>query len=435
MMKAVPHILPRSMEASRTLTRGFEVMGARLRSQTKLSLAIVLALANFMACGQPKERLSQNSRNPYNSNASPSPNDQNSEGKDKNEVPPQTPAGGQEPPKSSSLSVSVSLSSTPISSEGNSEWPRAVRRANGELVLVYNQDIEGFHTLRTEVSRDNGRTWEALGEVIREAIANGVELRDASLLLLPSGTILAVYRFIKAGVFTIQTSQSTDGGLSWALQGVVDTGGLNMLHPTLRISSKGQVQAYYSKEKIVGGLKQIVMKSSKDEGKTWDNETIVASKLTTNASFPGVATLADGSVLVVYDTPRSSADSHLILQYSQSNNEGLTWSEPSDLYIPANGQRSAKSPQISLLSDGRPMVFFMTDEDSSPDQCCSVKIVLGEKPGGFKDVSWLPQPIAAVSGPFTRFPSGVLTDDDDFLLFYERSGKVQSNRLKVGEPE
>jgi len=334
------------------------------------------------------------------------------------------------------LSVSVSLSAVPLVTDGpNSLWPRAVNLGGGTLLLIYGQDIEGFHTLKTQISRDDGLTWVEHGEVAREAVTATRELRDANLTVLPNGTILAIYRNINDGIFRIQVSASTDKGATWAARGDVDVSSgataQNMLHPLLRVSSKGRIQAYYSKQKSRGGPLSIVMKSSSDDGKTWANELTVATRAIGNASYPAVIGLRDGSILVVFDTPRVDGDTRLVLRSTQSDNDGLTWSNTKDVYVPTNGLRSAKSPQAAIMEDGRPMIFFMSDEDTTEAECCSIKMVVANSPATFKDLSWGPQAITAVGGINNVFPSGVQTTGGDWLLFYERASNVSFNRVKI----
>lgn len=326
------------------------------------------------------------------------------------------------------LSVSVSLSPSNISTSGESYFGRATRMANGTLVLSYGQDINNNHTLKTEVSTDDGKSWQALGEIVSMPFVAGVAeaVGDPSIAVLPSGTLLAVYRNVVAdGSFRLQASASTDGGKTWAFRGDIEATtafAARSLMPALLVNSKGQVQVYYMKSKTVsGGEGQVVMRTSGDEGKTWNNETVVAIRPTGNVAFPAPIRLKDGSILVAFDTSRGDGDSHAVLRYVQSNNDGLTWSSHKDLYIPQNGSKNAQSPQITILEDGRPVVMFMTDEEvTQANFCCATKLMIAQSVASFDKVEWPPQAVTAIAEQ-SLFPAAVAGNDGTFHLVFEKA--------------
>lgn len=349
----------------------------------------------------------------------------------------QTPVSDPTNPTLGPLSISFSLSATNVSTSGESYFGRGTRLSDGSLVLTYGQDINNNHTVQTEISNDDGKTWQALGEIISTPFIDGVGdvVGTPNIAVLPSGTLLAVYRNIELdGTFRLQASASVDGGRTWAASGDIDVstdGNVRGTQPTLIVNSKGQVQVYYTKTKNAASSERIVvMKTSTDEGKTWSSQTIVAIRSVGNSGFPAPVRLKDGSILVVFDSFRSDNDSHLVIRSVQSNNDGLSWSSPKDVYIPANGDKSAQSPQILLLPDGRPIVMFMTNEDNGADACCSIKVMVGKSVASFNSLEWQPQAIVALTTK-ALIPSAIPTSDGNFLLVYEHARDAVNRTRKV----
>lgn len=336
------------------------------------------------------------------------------------------------------LEVTVSPTPTNVGTTGESYFGRGTRLTDGTLVMSYGQDINNNHTLKTEVSKDDGKTWQVLGEIVSMPFVSGVaeSVGDPSIAVLPSGTLLAVYRNVLAdGSYRLQASASTDGGKTWAFRGDIEVTAeiaARSLMPNLLLNSKGQVQVYYMKSKTAsGGEGQVVMRTSSDEGRTWVNQTVVAVRTNGNAAFPAPVRLNDGSILVAFDTSRADGDSHAVVRYVQSNNDGLTWSSHKDLYIPANATKGAQSPQITMLDDGRPVVLFMTDEDIAAGQiCCSSKLMIAKNVASFDRVEWDAQAITAIPIE-SAFPAPVKGNDGSFHLIYEKARNETNNVRRV----
>jgi len=340
-------------------------------------------------------------------------------------------------PAKAALSVSVSLNAVSVATPGESFFGRGTRLANGSLVVTYGQNADGFQSILAEISSDDGKTWQQLGQIVSVPLPPGSPsiILDPTISALPSGTLMAVYRIaLPDGTFRLQASASRDNGRTWLVQGDIDSSAAvqaQPVQPVISLNSRGQAQVYYTKAKNpAGGEGQILMKTSTDEGRTWNNQTIVATRAIGSSSFPAVTRLKDGSVMVAFDTFRGDADNHLILRYVQSGNDGLTWSSARDVYVPADGQKNAQSPQITILEDGRPVVMFMSNEDSGAQVCCTIKMMMTQNVPAFNDVVWQAQPVTGVAGD-ALFPAAVPTKDGSFLLLFERGRKILMNRVSI----
>lgn len=328
-------------------------------------------------------------------------------------------------------SISVGITASTVSTAGESYFPRGVKLADGSLVASYGQDIDGENTLKTEVSNDEGRSWSELGQIVAMPFAaDGETVGDPTIVSLPSGTLISVYRnrFIENGSHRLQASASFDGGRTWSFQGNIEAsvGAARAKQATLLVNSKGEVQVYYAKEEA-GGFEDLLLRTSSDEGKTWSTPTVVATRSQGHSSFPSVVRLKDGSILVVFDTFRGDNVPFQILRSVQSNNDGLTWSAPKDLYIPAGGDRRAQSPQMMILDDGRPVVLFMSNED--PTVGFVIMIMIADGIPTFDSLKWLPQPVTAIRDAIA--PAAIPLKDGEFLLTYERNRKVFFNKVSI----
>lgn len=328
-------------------------------------------------------------------------------------------------------SVSVSLSPTTLSTTGEGFYVRGLRLANGSMLVAYCQNIDNQYTVKTEVSSDEGKTWRALGQIVSVPFrTDGAEVAfEPTMVALPSGALLAVYlNFLADGTRRLQAAKSVDNGKTWTFQGdaEVTTDGSRILHPNLFVNSKGQVQAYYSKPRASDGFEEIVMRTTSDEGRTWSGMTIVASRSNGGSAFSGATRLKDGSLLVVFDTARGDGVNNQIIRSVQSNNEGLTWTSPKDVYIPPNGEKRALSPQVTMLDDGRPVVMFMSDEEQA---LLGIKLMIPQGVPTFSKLEWLPQAVPVISDGFQ--PGAIPSNDGSFILGFERSRKILMHRVSI----
>lgn len=406
---------------------------------------LVLSSIFYMACSTPDTRIPRpvgSSNSKYG--APPANPEAQSTDQETNTVPETTQPSDQPDQTEDSdsslptppLSISFSLSATNVSTSGESFFGRGTRLADGSLVLSYGQDIDNSHTVKTEISKDDGKTWQALGEIISQPFVDGVGgIGTPNIAVLPSGTLLAVYHNAEVdGTFHLQSSASVDGGRTWTVRGDIDVTtdiGASGSQATLLVNSKGQAQAYYTKGKNpTGGELEVVMKTSTDEGRTWGNQITVASRPVGNSGFPAPVRLKDGSILVAFDTFRGDNDSRLVIRSVQSNNDGLTWTSPQDVYIPVNGDKNAQTPQITILPDGRPIVMFMTNEGDGVDACCVIKVMVSKDVASFNKLEWQPQAVVALPSK-ALVPSAIPTSDGNFLLVYERARDAGNNIRKV----
>ncbi|MGI6082504.1 MAG: sialidase family protein, partial [Limnochordia bacterium] len=143
-------------------------------------------------------------------------------------------------------------------------------------------------------SSDGGESWGSYVEVATEA--NGVIFMEPSIVSLPSGRLLAMFRTrgSQGGGHLFQ-AESDDGGLTWRPPWKTPLWGCP---PQLLMLDSGNLLCVYGYRRKPFGVRTCL---STDEGRTWDpaNETILFDEGgSEDLGYPACVQLADGEVLV-----------------------------------------------------------------------------------------------------------------------------------------
>ncbi|KAF8313893.1 glycoside hydrolase family 93 protein [Clavulina sp. PMI_390] len=274
-------------------------------------------------------------------------------------------------------------SAVQLNPSGGGTYPR-VATVSGYLLSTFTVITNGVHTLTVTKSTDNGNTWSALG-----TIATGTgDLDNAFLVQLNNGHVVATFRNHdknSSGAYTyyrITACISTDGGATWAFLSQVDqrtASGVNGLwEPFARISSAGALQVYYAAENSSSD-QDILMRTSTDNGATWSAATTVAGGSTTGRDgMPACTNFNDGSTALICVFETTEGTGTFTVKRVLSRNDGATWGEREQVYIPTGTSNNAGAPFITTTTGGTLVVSFMTDEDTSLHQWvtgASMKIV------------------------------------------------------------
>lgn len=227
-----------------------------------------------------------------------------------------------------------------------------------------------------EANATTNETWLATGAVIVSAPARpDVDLANGFLLqLAPSGVLLCAYRHHDGvgaqRVFRIAVSRSVDYGVSWSPLAVVSAGPVGVWEPFLQqlaAEGDGVVHVYYSKELTNGGEQDVVRQTSADAGVSWSSVDVRLHTPNSRNGMPGVAELADGSLLCVYEGFGVAGWNHFEVHAQRSFDLGSTWTQPIVVHAPASSAYNAGSPQVAVCPQtGKVVVVFMSDEPLPP---------------------------------------------------------------------
>lgn len=226
----------------------------------------------------------------------------------------------------------------------------------------------------------------ASAEILSRPSTGQGELGNAQPLILADGTILIAFRDHQLSdprkpKYRLRVIRSLDAGKTWDFldhrenrDGLIDEGPDGLWEPFLYLDAAGHLRVVYAKERRhkvcagqIGRKQDIVSKMSPDGGRTWVNESVVASEGVSRDGVPSVTRLQDGSYLLVFeswqDPTCGSANPRLLIRSMQSD-DGIVWKNRSLVFDPSvysgRGGR-ATWPSVATLKDGRAIVSFTSD--------------------------------------------------------------------------
>ena len=188
-----------------------------------------------------------------------------------------------------------------------------------ELYLAYRatgDTPEGFYTsLRVSVSHDMGESWQA-HSVICEYLDKNHNFRGVWEPFLGeiNGKLVCIYANDSLSVTSLQNIESlTFDGEKWEKREIISNGESH---------------------------------SSRDGMPVWTR-------------------LADGSYLMAIEATTQSSKGHPFVISLLKSADGRHWSEPETVYVAHGDSSKAAAPGLCQLDDGRIVVTFQTDEDST----------------------------------------------------------------------
>jgi hypothetical protein len=166
--------------------------------------------------------------------------------------------------------------------------------------------------------------------------------------------------------YTIQVSESTDFGRTWAHLSTPIHGAVGMWEPFF-IQTTAGVQLAYAQEVTNGGLQSIVWQLTRDLGMSWGRPVTISdgAEHTSRDGMPGLARLPDNSIVLVFEGFWAHGMGHFSVQMRRSRDEGVTWDAGGVIYATSDRSANAGAPQIAV-ANGVVWVSFMCDEDSDP---------------------------------------------------------------------
>ena len=145
-------------------------------------------------------------------------------------------------------------------------------------------------------STDGGVTWHTLHRfLIPDWVVEPTYLCEPHVIELPSGRLFGAIRIDGGGRFSVATTWSDDGGVTWSY--FVDTG-FQGAPPHLCLHSSGALICSIGRRSEPFGEYAMV---SYDFGETWTEEYALNTNATDgDLGYPATVELGDGSLLTVY---------------------------------------------------------------------------------------------------------------------------------------
>jgi len=184
-----------------------------------------------------------------------------------------------------------------------------IRLRNGELLYLGKLYGTWDDMIRSVIvafrSRDDGRSWERLGEVPIHPGTDPANYHEPHAVELPSGRLIGAIRIqdhsgktlAAAGIpsFSIMLTHSDDGGRTWAQARPM---GFHGSPPHLLRHSCGTLVLTYGYRQAPFGQRVAL---SGDDGQTWDHDWILRDDgPDSDLGYPSTVELGDGSLCTVY---------------------------------------------------------------------------------------------------------------------------------------
>jgi hypothetical protein len=257
---------------------------------------------------------------------------------------------------------------------GGAYYPRLIKLSNGSWLCTFDTDEDGgsFTKVKLLKSTDGGNTWGSKVTVAAEA---NVTCGTAQLFQLTNGNIWCTYRTSYLSGTTwytyLKVKVSTDGGTTWNdLSGgtVIASETVNgryggVWEPHLGYIGNTIAVMYCNDGSSIGsdGSYQYLQMRTWN-GSSWSGVITVSNPTTSRDGMPVWTKMADGRYIVVFESTDTSP-AHFGIKYKISS-DGLNWSGSRQLlYNPPSGKR-CNAPFVTVLTDGRLMCSFQTDENN-----------------------------------------------------------------------
>ncbi|KAH8692281.1 Sialidase [Talaromyces proteolyticus] len=287
---------------------------------------------------------------------------------------------------------------------------------------------EQLRVLKISKSTDNGQTFMDFAEIIRGQgeIDNPFAIEVAPNHILAAFRNHDFGGEFGFTHFRITVYESRDGGQTWAYlsQAAEKSPPLGIWEPFMRHGLDGGLQLIYSHE-FAPDDQRTMQVISYDRGKTWSSPRCIEGAADRfRDGMTGIAETMDTAenrpaLVLVFETTRYGP--HFNLEAVISYDDGYTWSHRHEIYVPPPGH-NAGAPQIASLGDGSLVVVFMTDDQAEEVKWihnAAIKVVHGSPPHGGR-INWT---MPAVVSPASSFWPGIMAlDSQRALVTYEHGG-------------
>lgn len=265
--------------------------------------------------------------------------------------------------------------------------PKGALAFDGSLFIPGSEVRDGEVRLRCHASRDEGKTWQSLGVIARDADPS-TDLGDGNLVATKDGKLFAVVRrnhyrgkASSSPVYRIEVFQSGDRGKSWELHSQVVTNRAGSLKPSrglwaplLFVTREGDLLCFYDDESTpwlrgFPGHQWLMAKRWNAHRGDWGGPVVVSrapdSRHLSRDGMAAVAERKDGTLVCILESVQTSPPHAGLLRMVTSRDQGRSWewARRQVLFEPKDTRFHAFSPWLAALTDGTWVCAFATNED------------------------------------------------------------------------
>lgn len=257
--------------------------------------------------------------------------------------------------------------------KGGVWYPRMYKLKDGTILCGFDTNEDGGRAvIKIVSSKDGGITWSE--KAIKGTNYPEYDCANANFIELDNGEIWLAYR---ANVLngeeyysSIRINVSKDGGETWEPHSIVaeESGTGGVYEPQIGFIDK-EIAVFYANDSlnVVKNNRQQNIEFKVWNGKTW-SEKIIASDGTKTYSRDGMPVwceLDDHTYAMVIESTSLHPSYEFIIQMKTSP-DGKDWSDKlENIYVPNKLTKKAGAPYIVKLNNGKLAVSFQTDEDAT----------------------------------------------------------------------
>lgn len=249
-----------------------------------------------------------------------------------------------------SWSVPVNLST----SGGSAERPQIVVDGSGNLVAVWNRSDGSYDIIQSSRSTNSGVSWSTPVNLS----LTGQDASNSRVATDGSGNVVAVWNRSDGGNQIIQASRSTNGGVSWSTPADLSESGQSAQRQQVAVDGSGNAVAVWLRN---DGDDDIVQSSRLVAGGVSWSVPVDVSPAGVQAATPQIAVDGDGNAVAVWRLV--VVGEATIIQSSRLVAGGVSWSAPVQL---STSGLSADNPQVAVDDSGNAVAVWQQTNGTNP---------------------------------------------------------------------
>jgi hypothetical protein len=230
----------------------------------------------------------------------------------------------------------------------DADSPRVSADGSGNAVAVWRRSDGSNNIIQSSRSSNGGLSWSTPANLSE----SGQDAEHPRIAVDGSGNAVAVWRRSDGNDDIVQSSRFVAGGVSWSTPVNVSPAGIQAATPRIAIDGSGNVVAVWRLLDIGGTIIQSSRLVAGGVGWSTPEQLSVFSETGTSSDNPQVAANGSGNAVAVWQQGNGSNN---IIRFSQSTDGGANWSEPTDL---SELGQSAIHPEVVVDASGNAVALW-----------------------------------------------------------------------------